>query len=265
MSRLQGLLGFVLLLALVQVACRTAPVTVTPTVALATAVPATSAPTAAPATATVAPPTAVPATSAPAAAPATATVAPPTAAPATSAPSGAPATPTVLAASATPASPAATPLPPIPTVTPQAPAAGPSPTAAGTAGGTPAPTAATPGTRPNVYVSAFWSDPVAPRRGQLVQFYVTFVNATGAVRSFDWAVAIYDLDSGKRFGETKRRSENFPVGTTTRPTAQDWGVRGPGPCLPLRARVEFQNDNGLWIAFTTADGAPAALTLTVCQ
>ncbi len=91
---------------------------------------------------------------------------------------------------------------------------------------------------PGVWGVSVRVDPPAPKRGQNVTFFVTFLNSTGSSQGFRWRVRIFYPDNLKNsFGDTSPRNDTIPVGTTELPSDNGWAVRGPGDCIQFLARV----------------------------
>ena len=104
-------------------------------------------------------------------------------------------------------------------------------------------------TEPGVYVNTIRFEPRAPKRGDPITFYATFVNSTGKPVNYTWLVEIWEQDPSKRnpYGQADALSREVPVGSSELATGDSWKVAGGGPCLPFRAR---------WSAWTS-DGSRA--------
>ena len=106
--------------------------------------------------------------------------------------------------------------PPPPTVTPE-------PTSA-LATPTPTPAPATPAVaptvsvRPGVYVTGLRFTPGAPKRGDPVTFYATFLNTTGREQHYQWLVEIWETDSTKKnpYGQADNIERLIPSGSNER-------------------------------------------------
>lgn len=99
------------------------------------------------------------------------------------------------------------------------------------------PATTTPSAPPGIYAASIRVDPAAPKRGQNVTFYVTFFNNTGSAQDYRWRVRIYLQDAKNGFGDTSPLNNTIVPGTSELASADNWGVRGPGDCMQLVARV----------------------------
>ncbi len=95
----------------------------------------------------------------------------------------------------------------------------------------------TPNVPPGVYGLSIRSEPTEPKRGGFVTFFVTFLNTTGDAKSYRWRVRIYEPEKRNALGDTQPLDHSIGVGQTELASADNWRVTGPGPCLPLIARV----------------------------
>ncbi len=123
------------------------------------------------------------------------------------------------------------------------------------------PPTSTPSAPPGVYAVSIRTDPAAPKRGQSVTFYVTFLNTTGSPVGYNWRIAIYEPDKRHAFGDTKIMPGTVPPGTSELASADNWAVRGPGDCMQLLARVFWiDSDSKEQREFIKPDGSggPAA-------
>lgn len=96
---------------------------------------------------------------------------------------------------------------------------------------------ATPAAPPGVWATAIRIDPKEPKRGQIVNFFVTFLNTTAAPQSYRWRIRIYEPDKKNSFGDTAPINHTFPVGTSEFAAEPNWRVAGPGGCIDFIARV----------------------------
>lgn len=120
--------------------------------------------------------------------------------------------------------------------------------------------------KPGVYVNSLRFTPRAPKRGEPVTFFATFVNATGKPQSYKWLVEIWEQDANKRnpYGQADGLQNNIPVGTNERATGDSWKVAGGGPCLPFRARVVYEDDQKQRVPFKRTNGTDLWVNFQVC-
>ncbi len=90
---------------------------------------------------------------------------------------------------------------------------------------------------PGVWAVSIRVDPKEPKRGQFVNFFVTFLNTTGAPQSYRWRIRIFEPDKRNSFGDTAPVNHTFPVGTSEFAAEPNWRVSGPGGCLDFFARA----------------------------
>ena len=94
-----------------------------------------------------------------------------------------------------------------------------------------------------VFATAIRVDPIAPKRNQIVKFWVTFLNTTGAPQLYRWRILIYPPDSKNAKGDTATVDTTIPVGTSEFASADNWTIRGPGDCEQYFARVYWLDDS----------------------
>lgn len=145
----------------------------------------------------------------------------------------------------------------------------PTPVVAPNVTATPTPAASLPtavSSKPGVYVNSLRFSPRAPKRGQPVTFFATFVNSTGRAQNYKWLVEIWEQDANKknRYGQADGLQQQIPVGTNERATGDSWKVAGGGPCIPFRARVVYQDDQSRAIPFKQTNGADLWVNFQVC-
>ncbi len=151
--------------------------------------------------------------------------------------------------------------PPPPTATPDSQIIVPTPTPSSVS----APTvAATVAVKPGVYVTKLRFTPAAPKRGQPVTFFATFLNSTGRAQNYKWLVEIFRQNEAKPYGQADALQREIPNGTNERATGDSWKVAGGGPCEPFRARVVFVDDQSRRIPFKRANGADLSVSFQVC-
>ncbi len=120
--------------------------------------------------------------------------------------------------------------------------------------------------KPGLYVSSLRFTPRTPKRGDPLTFFVTFVNTTGKPQNYKWLVEIWEQDTNKKnpYGQADAAERNIPVGTNERGTGSSFKVAGGGPCVPLRARVVFENDQGVRVPFKRTNGSDLWVNFQVC-
>lgn len=152
----------------------------------------------------------------------------------------------------------------ISTFTPPTPTATPNPLASATP--TSSAIAPTLAVKPGVYVNSLRLTPRAPKRGEPVTFFATFVNSTGKPQNYKWLVEIWEQDANKRnpYGQADGLQNNIPIGTNERATGDSWKVAGGGPCLPFRARVVYEDDQNRRVPFKQTNGAELWVNFQVC-
>ncbi len=130
------------------------------------------------------------------------------------------------------------------------------------AAATSAPVAPTLAVKPGVYVNSLRFTPRAPKRGQPITFFATFVNSTGRAASYKWLVEIWEADTTKRnrIGQANGQQPSIQVGTKELAT-EGWQI-GPGPCAPYRARVVYEDPSP--IPFKRTNGADLWVNFQVC-
>jgi hypothetical protein len=112
---------------------------------------------------------------------------------------------------------------------------------------------------PGVWATAIRVDPTAPKRNQVVKFWVTFLNTTGVPQAYRWRILIYPPDAKNAKGDTATVSTSLPVGTSEFASADNWTIRGPGDCEQYFARVYWLDDGNNANEFLKPDrsGGPA--------
>lgn len=131
---------------------------------------------------------------------------------------------------------------------------------------TPTPAATSAAVAPGVYVTDLRLSPSAPKQGQPVTFFVTFMNSTAKAQTFKWFVEIWEADTSKRnpYGQADARQREIPVGANERSTFDSWKRAGGGPCQSFRARVVFEDDQSRRIPFKRPDGADLWKSFQIC-
>lgn len=118
--------------------------------------------------------------------------------------------------------------------------------------------------KPGVYTLALRSVPPQPQNGQGVLFVVTFLNTTGSEQYFRWCVESFRAD-GKSHGITScRPARTIAVGRTDLSTTDPYVAQKFGPCLPLRARVIWEDSEKRRIPFTLPGGSDLWLPYQFC-
>ncbi|MCC7160921.1 MAG: hypothetical protein IT331_00360 [Anaerolineae bacterium] len=149
---------------------------------------------------------------------------------------------------------------PPPTTTPEP--TSPSGTATPTAPSV-APTAAV---RPGIYVTGLRFAPGAPKRGQPMTFYATFLNTTGRDQNYKWLVEIWETNTNKKnpYGQADHLEQLIPTGANERATGDSFKVAGGGPCISFRAHVVFVDDQGRRVPFLRTNGVELWVPFQVC-
>lgn len=148
--------------------------------------------------------------------------------------------------------------PPAPTATPE-PTTGPATPTAPSA----APTVAV---RPGVYVTGLRFAPGAPKRGDPVTFYPTFLNTTGREQNYKWLVEIWEANTDKKnpYGQADHREQLIPTSINERATGDSFKVAGGGPCIAFRAHVVFIDDQGRRVPFLRTNGTELWVPFQIC-
>lgn len=156
--------------------------------------------------------------------------------------------------------------PPPPTATPGAETPTPPPTSASVAVPTKASAAPTAAVRPGVYVNSLRFTPRAPKRGEPVTFFATFVNSTGKAQNYRWLVEIWEADTNKRnpYGQADAQDQAIPLGANERATGDSFKVAGGGPCVPFRAHVVYVDDAGRRVPFLRTNGTELWVNFQIC-
>lgn len=117
---------------------------------------------------------------------------------------------------------------------------------------------------PKVYVTALRVEPATPKPDTGGTFFVTFNNASGEERGYNWAVEIWDADNDRRpFGLTTPQNSPMPIGVSNY-TSTGWTVKGLGECHTYRARVVSRDDDDNRATFIQPDGSILWITFNVC-
>lgn len=90
---------------------------------------------------------------------------------------------------------------------------------------------------PGVYATSIRVEPMAPKRGEFVTFFVTFFNNTSSARAYQWRIRIFEPDKRHSLGDTTPIKSDIRPGTSELASADNWRVIGPGGCLQLFARA----------------------------
>jgi hypothetical protein len=127
---------------------------------------------------------------------------------------------------------------------------------------TPRPTA--PLIAPGVYAIALRAVPPQPQNGQGVIFVVTILNTTGSPQYFNWCVESFRED-GKSHGITACRPvRTVPAGRSDLSTTDPYIGQKVGGCLPLHARVIWQDSSKGRFPFKLPDGSDLWLQYQFC-
>jgi hypothetical protein len=118
---------------------------------------------------------------------------------------------------------------------------------------------------PGVYVTGLRLSPPAPKRGEGITFFVTFLNAFGQKKDHRWRVEIWRLEETKSsFGVTDGKQPTIAPGTSELATFDNWKLTGGGPCESFRARVIWEDESQHRTPFTQPDGAELWRNFQVC-
>jgi hypothetical protein len=98
----------------------------------------------------------------------------------------------------------------------------------------PTPTISAP---PGVWAISIRVDPPAPKRGQGVKFFVTFLNTTSGPSGYRWRIRIFEPDKRNSFGDTAPLDSTIPLGRSEIASMDNWKVTGPGDCIQFFARA----------------------------
>ncbi len=102
----------------------------------------------------------------------------------------------------------------------------------------------TPSAPPGVWGISIRVDPPAPKPGQNVTFFVTFLNTTGAPQGYRWRIRIYNPDNMRNsFGDTATLNTTIPVGTSEQASDNGWALRGASDCGTFIARAWVVDPN----------------------
>ena len=178
-------------------------------------------------------------------------------------PTAVPSTPTRIPPTNTPVPPTATTVPPTPapptatSVPPTTP-----PTIAPTNTAVPAPTVP-----PGLYVTNIRLQPEQPTFNQDISFAPTFLNTTGVVQNFRWAVYIYRADTPtKSDNDTAVQLFAIPVGTTEFQAIKPYRYGPTGnPCEFFFARVGWLDANNKITFFVNTDGKVYEKGFKICD
>ena len=122
----------------------------------------------------------------------------------------------------------------------------------------------TPTIAPGSYVTQLRMEPPAPRGGQEVSFYATFLNTTGGTQYYRWLIHIYRADNLRNsFGETSAQTTNITAGTAEQKALGVWRV-GVGTCENFVARVDWLDESKKATSFTKPDGQVYELPFSTC-
>jgi hypothetical protein len=118
---------------------------------------------------------------------------------------------------------------------------------------------------PGLYVTSLRFDPNPPLRGSDLNFYVTFLNTTGAVQNFRWLAYIYKPeDPTKLYGQSTAGLFQIPVGTSELRSVGPWRLALGGPCEDLLARIVWLDQNNKAINFTQPNGQVFEKNFRIC-
>lgn len=116
---------------------------------------------------------------------------------------------------------------------------------------------------PDVYVTALQVQPPKPVRGQPVSFVATFLNTTGAPRSYDWLVLIFRPGESKSMGESAHQAIDIPPGRSEAKIADSWKT-GSIVCESFAAQAFFRDADKNRFPFMSLSGEPVRTDFSVC-
>src|SRR5581483_1637285 len=111
---------------------------------------------------------------------------------------------------------------------------------------------------PGVYAVGLEILPVSARRFEPVTYNVTFLNKSGAPRSFDWRIIILNQDKrgrNKDWGQSNVQGITIPPGTHTYSIAYTT-VTNPGGCITLQAVPGWRREDNARMFFPSPNGNP---------
>ncbi len=116
---------------------------------------------------------------------------------------------------------------------------------------------------PGIYVTGVRIDPPVPARKQNVQFYVTFLNTTGAALNTRLVVFVFKPDNQKNaLGQTTENGVSIVPGQGEL-KSEGWKLNGGGGCESFLARVA-SIENKKVTYFNTPDGRLFEQAFSMC-
>lgn len=143
-------------------------------------------------------------------------------------------------------------------LTPTTVATGPTPTVR-LVTATRAPRTPTVAAQPGVYAVGIRLQPAAPKSGNFVTFFVTFLNTTGKTERYNWFVKMYEPAKSTSFGETAKLEIDIPPGTREFASKANWNIAVASECMEFNARVFWADKDNQVTEFVKPDrsGGPA--------
>lgn len=126
-------------------------------------------------------------------------------------------------------------------------------------------TAATPtqNVPPGVYVTKLRIEPAAPRSGDQITFFASFLNTLGQTQEYNFCVEIFKPDNvGKSVGISTCTPQKVDAGTSEF-TSSGWNVR-EGACTDYLARAISEDQAKARTPFQNPDGSIPYLAFQVC-
>lgn len=118
---------------------------------------------------------------------------------------------------------------------------------------------------PGVYVTNMRVDPTEPKNLQLLTFYPTYLNTTGASRNYRLCVELFSPDNLKKsFGITPCSDGSVPTGSTEVGTNPNYRIVRGGECIPLVARAVYIDPSNARVPFLKPDGNVYWFGFQVC-
>ncbi|HZQ06425.1 MAG TPA: hypothetical protein VFD70_07570 [Anaerolineae bacterium] len=119
---------------------------------------------------------------------------------------------------------------------------------------------------PGIYVLGLQVLPVPARRHEPVTYNVTFLNTSGAPRSFDWRIVVLNQDKrgrNKDWGQSDVQGITIPPGTHTYSISYTT-VTNPGGCITLQAVPGWRREDSARMFFVSPNGNPLIVNFQVC-
>lgn len=129
---------------------------------------------------------------------------------------------------------------------------------------TPVPPQPTPTMGPGLFAIDLRIEPDPPKRGNDLNFIVTFANTTGNMQNLKWIVYVYRPGERNSFGQTTGATTLFHSAIEEAQSAGYWRLSGGGPCEDFVARAAWFDQENKTNFFTTFDTKVFEKPFTVC-